>query len=108
MLGFYGFAATFGLINLCTALTVRQTSSYPSPEPCTGDCTAIHDPAIARRKDGTWLRFSTLGNIAIATAPALTGPWTYQGAMLPQGSSIKLRDDQELWAPDVFFANDRF
>lgn len=104
-------AAALGLIALTSALTSRQTSSrYPPPEPCTGNCTAVHDPAVIRRSDGTWLRYSTLGNIAIASAPALTGPWTYEGAMLPQGSVIKLPDlnNQELWAPDVFFTNDQF
>lgn len=28
--------------------------------------------------------------------------------MLPEGSKIKLRDDQQLWAPDVFVANGKF
>ncbi|KAH7371010.1 glycosyl hydrolase [Pyrenochaeta sp. MPI-SDFR-AT-0127] len=97
-----------GLLGLSSALTLQQTSTYPSPEPCTGNCTFIHDPSVVRRSDGTWLRFSTIGNIAVATAPALIGPWTYQGPLLAQGSSIKLRSDQELWAPDVFFANNRF
>jgi arabinan endo-1,5-alpha-L-arabinosidase len=102
--------ALFCLANFTSALSIRQTSSYPLPEPCTGNCTSIHDPAIVRRSDGTWLRYSTLGNIAIASAPALTGPWTYKGAMLPQGSSIKLPDPaaKQLWAPDVFFANNQF
>ncbi|CAO2655316.1 Nn.00g103800.m01.CDS01 [Neocucurbitaria sp. VM-36] len=108
MLNFRNSAIVLGLISCSTAFTLRQTSSYPPPEPCTGNCTFIHDPSVVRRSDGTWFRFSTIGNIAIATAPALTGPWTYQGAMLPEGSSIQLRDDQELWAPDVFLANDQF
>lgn len=110
MLNPHKFVSILGLSVLANALTLRQTSSFPPPEPCTGNCTAIHDPAVIRRDDGTWLRFSTLGNIAIASAPALTGPWTYQGAMLPTGSIIKLSDPKahELWAPDVFFANKQF
>ncbi|KAF2024806.1 Arabinanase/levansucrase/invertase [Setomelanomma holmii] len=100
--------AALGLAGPTSALKFRQTSSFPPPEPCTGNCTAVHDPAVIRRSNGTWLRFSKLGNIAIASVPALTGPWTYEGAMLPDGSTIKLRDDQELWAPDVFFTNDQF
>jgi arabinan endo-1,5-alpha-L-arabinosidase len=103
-------AALLSLLTLTNALSIRQTSSYPPPEPCTGICTGIHDPAVIRRSDGTWLRYSTLGNIAIASAPTLTGPWTYKGAMLPQGSIIKLPDPTatQLWAPDVFFANNQF
>ncbi|KAF2188807.1 glycoside hydrolase family 43 protein [Zopfia rhizophila CBS 207.26] len=81
----------------------RQAASWPEPEPCTGNCTYIHDPSVIRRADGTWYRFSTLGNIAIATAPALTGPWTYKGAMLPGGSKINVVKNQEIWAPDVSF-----
>jgi arabinan endo-1,5-alpha-L-arabinosidase len=104
----YSLAAALGFVALATSLTSRQTSLWPPPEPCTGACSSVHDPALARRADGTWLRFSTLANISIASAPALTGPWTKQGAMLPQGTSIKLRDDQTLWAPDVFFANNQF
>lgn len=108
MFKFNIIAALLSGLTCSSALTIRRSTTYPPPEPCTGNCTDIHDPSVIRRSDGTWLRFSTLGNIAIATAPALTGPWTYKGAMLPQGSSIKLRDDQQLWAPDVFFANKKF
>jgi len=108
MLGLCSALASLALVACATAHIGRQSSSWPPPEPCIGACSSVHDPALARRSDGTWLRFSTLGNIAIASAPTLTGPWTSQGAMLPQGSSIKLLDDQELWAPDVFFANNQF
>ncbi|PSN65954.1 endo-1,5-alpha-L-arabinosidase [Corynespora cassiicola Philippines] len=87
---------------LCSA--GYAAAAWPEPEPCTGNCTYIHDPALARRPDGTWLRFSTLGNIAIATAPSLTGPWEYEGAMLPEGTKIDTGIvGQELWAPDVFY-----
>ncbi|KUJ06442.1 endo-1,5-alpha-L-arabinosidase [Mollisia scopiformis] len=84
-----------------TPLNSRQAASWPDPEACTGNCTYVHDPSVIRRSDGTWFRFSTLGNIAIATAPSLTGPWTYEGAMLPDGSSIDVIAGQGLWAPDV-------
>ncbi|TGJ82366.1 hypothetical protein E0Z10_g6420 [Xylaria hypoxylon] len=74
---------------------------YANPKTCTGTCTNSHDPAIIRRSDGTYFRFSTNGKIAIHTAPAITGPWTYKGAALPSGSSINLPGNQDLWAPDV-------
>lgn len=86
----------------------RQRASWPDPEPCEGNCTYIHDPSIIRRPDGIWFRFSTLGNIAIATAPALIGPWTYQGAMLPEGTKINVTENQELWAPDVSLIGDTY
>lgn len=75
----------------------NNTSTWPDPEHCSGNCSAIHDPSVVRRADGTWFRFSTNGNIAIASAPNLTGPWEYQGAMLPNGSEIQVIENQEIW-----------
>ena len=74
-----------------------QAASRPDPEPCTGNCTWVRDPSVIKRaSDGTWFRLSINGDIAIASAPALTGPWTYQGAMLPGGTSIQVIDGQEI------------
>ncbi|KAF2024112.1 endo-1,5-alpha-L-arabinosidase [Setomelanomma holmii] len=73
---------------------------YPDPELCHGNCSWIHDPAIVY-EDGTYWRFATSGNIGIATAPFLQGPWTYRGALLPHGTSIHLREDQDIWAPTI-------
>ncbi|KAF2111390.1 glycosyl hydrolase [Lophiotrema nucula] len=88
---------------LANPIQSRQSASWPDPIPLSGNNTYIHDPSLIRRADGTWFRFSTLGNIAIASAPSLTGPWTYLGAMLPQGATmINIHPQQELWAPDVF------
>ncbi|KAF2712666.1 glycoside hydrolase family 43 protein [Pleomassaria siparia CBS 279.74] len=84
------------------------------PDPiCTGVCTGtIRDPYVLRRDDGTWFRFTTEGNIRIATAPSISGPWSTNsgeaGALLPGGSIIHLSDDQRLWAPNVFYSNGLF
>ena len=82
---------------LAVPLEPRQAPSFPNPEACNGNCSYIHDPSLVQASDGTWFRFSTNGNIAIATAPDITGPWTYQGAMLPQGSSIQVDPNQQIW-----------
>jgi arabinan endo-1,5-alpha-L-arabinosidase len=75
---------------------------YADPLSCSGTCTNAHDPSVIRRSsDGTYFRFSTGNKIAIHTAPSVSGPWTYQCAMLPSGSSINLAGNQDLWAPDV-------
>ncbi|KAF2635291.1 glycoside hydrolase family 43 protein [Massarina eburnea CBS 473.64] len=95
-----------GLISLVAI--ARRAELWPNPEPCLGNCTYIHDPSVIQRSDGTWFRISTNGNIAIATAPALVGPWEYKGAMLPQGSKIDVVNEQEIWAPDVFFNDGLF
>ncbi|KAI0391750.1 glycoside hydrolase family 43 protein [Xylariaceae sp. FL0594] len=80
---------------------VGTVLGYANPKTCTGTCTNAHDPAIIRRSDGTYFRFSTNGKIAVHTAPDITGPWTYRGPALPSGSSINLPGNQDLWAPDV-------
>ncbi|KAI1503466.1 glycosyl hydrolase [Biscogniauxia marginata] len=74
---------------------------YGNPGACSGTCVNTHDPSIIRRSDGTYFRFSTGGKIAVHTAPDITGPWTYKGAALPDGSSIDLAGNDDLWAPDV-------
>ncbi|KAI1636853.1 glycosyl hydrolase [Biscogniauxia mediterranea] len=74
---------------------------YANPGACSGTCVNTHDPSIIRRSDGTYFRFSTGGKIAVHTAPDITGPWTYQGAALPDGSSIDLAGNDDLWAPEV-------
>lgn len=89
-------------------LNVRRTTSYPDPEPCTGNCTGVHDPSLIRTESGKWFRLSTNGNIAIASADDVTGPWTYNGAMLPNGSVIQIIDGQQIWAPDVSYIGDTY
>lgn len=79
------------------ALFAKAVVGYADPGECSGICNNSHDPTILRRDDGTYFRFSTGGRIAIHTAPALEGPWTYQGAALPSGSSIDLPGNQDLW-----------
>lgn len=112
---------------LAKPLNVRRTTSYLNPEPCTGNCTGVHDPTLIKTESGKWFRLSTNGNIAIASADDVTGPWTYQGAMLPDGSVIQVVDNQEIWvqgfklpshpssfandnmqAPDVSFIGDTY
>lgn len=97
-----------------SSLAAFATSTQALPDPiCTGLCTGtIRDPAVLRRNDGTWLRFTTEGNLRIATAPSISGPWTNPkgeaGAMLPGGSVIHIDDKQRLWAPNVFYSNGLF
>lgn len=76
---------------------VTAVYGYANPMECTGICNNAHDPALIRRKDGTYFRFSTGGKIAIHTAPKITGPWTYKGAAIPAGSKINLPGKDDLW-----------
>ena len=74
----------------------RYSSQYPDPYPCFGNNSGVHDPSIFY-EDGTFWRFSTSGNIAVATAPSIRGPWTYRGPLLPEGTKIRVADDQDIW-----------
>lgn len=87
----FTFVATLaGIVSLVSAQT---------PGACSGSC-QVHDPAVCKRSDGTYFRFSTGNKIQIATASSLAGPWTIQGSALPSGSIINLSGNQDLWAPD--------
>jgi arabinan endo-1,5-alpha-L-arabinosidase len=83
------------LTTLC--LLASSALAYAEPGACSGICNNSHDPSIIRRSDGTYFRFSTGGKIAIHTAPSLEGPWEYNGPLLPDGSSIDIPGNQDLW-----------
>ncbi|CAM1508583.1 Fc.00g054310.m01.CDS01 [Cosmosporella sp. VM-42] len=83
------------------ALFSAKVSAYANPGACSGQCWS-HDPSLIRRdSDGTYFRFETGSLIGIWKAGDLTGPWVYQGAVVPSGSSINLPGNDDLWAPDV-------
>lgn len=88
-------------------ITYSPSSFYPDPNPCYGNNSGIHDPSIIY-EDGTYWRFSTSGNIAVATAPSMKGPWKYQGALLPQGTKIHVADNQDIWVPNHKFLSSRW
>ena len=76
---------------------VSVVYGYADPMACSGVCNNAHDPALIRHSDGTYYRFSTGGKIAIHSAPAVTGPWTYKGSVVPAGSKISLKGNNDLW-----------
>ncbi|KAI0009053.1 glycoside hydrolase family 43 protein [Xylariaceae sp. FL0662B] len=77
-------------------------AEYPDPGACTGDCHA-HSPALVKRADGKYFRFSTLDLITIATADDLSGPWKQSGSVIRDASVIDMPGNDELWAPDVAY-----
>jgi arabinan endo-1,5-alpha-L-arabinosidase len=79
------------------SLFATGIDAYANPLSCSGVCTNAHDPAIIRRDDGTYFRFSTGGKIAIHSAPSIQGPWTYKGAVVPNGSKINKAGNNDLW-----------
>jgi len=82
--------------------------AFPFPGPCSGVCGNSHDPALIRRSDGTYFRFSTGNKINIASAPSIHGPWTARGSAIKGGSRIKKKGNQDLWAPDVSKVGDTY
>lgn len=65
---------------------------------CSGHCQGqVHDPSVVYDGQGTYYRFTTDNEITIATAPSIAGPWTNQGAALPEGSSIDKPGRYDLW-----------
>ena len=91
------------LFSACALLAHSWTTfaQYPLPLPCEGTCQDTHDPALIQRTDGTWYRFATSNGISIYTAPEASGPWSYQGAVLPDCSVINLPGNCDIWAADV-------
>ncbi|RLN89559.1 hypothetical protein BBJ28_00010253 [Nothophytophthora sp. Chile5] len=102
-------AKLWSFVALCLPFLSSTVTAYTNPEACSGTCVNTHDPSIIRRADGTYFRFSTGGGIAIHSAPDLVGPWTYLGAVLPDGTSISLWDgEMDVWAPDVHLVDDTY
>ena len=83
--------------------TLAQVN-YPDPGPSSGNISWIHDPSIIY-EGGKYWRFSTSGNIAVATAPSISGPWTYEGALLREGTKIHVADGQDIWASRCFHSS---
>ncbi|QMW36983.1 hypothetical protein G4B11_000219 [Aspergillus flavus] len=82
---------------LTTSLLVALSHGYGAPGACSGACN-IHDPSLIQREsDGTYFRFSTGNRISYATASSIEGPWTAVGSILPDGSSIDLPGNDDLW-----------
>ncbi|KAL5596596.1 hypothetical protein BROUX41_006812 [Berkeleyomyces rouxiae] len=88
--------------SLLSALAMAASAlAVSNPGACSGACGNSHDPSIVIDSAGTYWRFSTGGKIAVHSAPALTGPWEYKGAAIPNGSIINLAGKDDLWAPEV-------
>lgn len=71
---------------LLASLASVVRAQYPDPGACSGEC-FTHDPAVVKRYDGKYFRFSTLDLIGISTADDLSGPWTRSGSVI-QGASV--------------------
>ncbi|KAI1395392.1 glycoside hydrolase family 43 protein [Hypoxylon fuscum] len=87
---------------LLASLASVVRAQYPDPGACSGEC-FTHDPAVVKRYDGKYFRFSTLDLIGISTADDLSGPWTRSGSVIQGASVINMAGNDVLWAPDVVY-----
>jgi arabinan endo-1,5-alpha-L-arabinosidase len=93
---------------LALGFAVSLVNTYSDPGPCKGACWA-HDPTIIQRaSDSKYFKFNTGTGIEIATASSLSGPWTLEGYVLPNGSSIDNAGRKDPWAPDVHLVGDEY
>ncbi|KAI5360423.1 Putative glycoside hydrolase, family 43 [Septoria linicola] len=94
---------TVGALLSVSSATPLQKRDYPPAGACEGVCEGrLHDPAVIYNEaTSEYWRFTTNDGIGMAVAPSISGPWTYRGAALPNGSSIDLPGNRDLWAPDV-------
>ncbi|CAK5276033.1 unnamed protein product [Mycena citricolor] len=80
------------------------------PGKVTGD-TAVHDPTMCKRSDGTYFVFSTGTGIEIRTSPDRTA-WTHVGSVWPNGASwtdaYTGTSNGALWAPDCTVVGNTF
>ncbi|KAJ5884740.1 hypothetical protein N7495_009250 [Penicillium taxi] len=91
-----------------TIALAALAQGYADPGSCSGAC-IVSDPSVIRRvSDGTYFRFSTGDEILYASASSLAGPWTTLGSLLPDGSSIDLDGNTDLWAPDAQRINSQY
>lgn len=63
---------------------------------------------MQRASDSKYFKFNTGTGIEIATSSSLSGPWTLQGYVLPNGSSINNAGRKDPWAPDVHLVGDEY
>ncbi|KAJ5115692.1 hypothetical protein N7456_000040 [Penicillium angulare] len=95
-------------LGLPALLFTALAHGYANPIGCSGEC-VVYDPTVIRRSsDGKYFRFSTGNEISYVTASSLEGPWTAVGSVLPDGSSIDLAGNTDLWAPDVHYIDDLY
>lgn len=62
-----------------------EIGAYPAPLPLTGDIDGVHDSAMVKTPDGTYLLVSTGEHLAIRTSTDRTS-WTREGSVWPAGA----------------------
>ena len=91
------------------AFPATASADYPNPGVVTGDVN-VHDPAMIKAANGTYLLFSTGNGIDIRTSTDRVA-FRRIGSAFPNGASWAhpfTNGSNHLWAPDISFHNGRF
>jgi arabinan endo-1,5-alpha-L-arabinosidase len=101
-----------GLLALALVTTngALAAADYPNPGAVTGDVNGVHDPAVVRAADGTYILVSTGTNLDIRTSTDRTN-FRRVGSAFPNGASWTdpfTGGSRHLWAPDISFRNGQY
>jgi arabinan endo-1,5-alpha-L-arabinosidase len=72
--------------------------------------TGIHDPAMVKKPDGSYVLVGTANGLEIKTSTDRTN-WTFAGAVFPNGASWTTSytgGSANLWAPDITYRNGQY
>lgn len=84
-------------------------AAYPDPGRVTGS-TGIHDPAVVKTPNGTYILAGTGNNLVLKTSSDRIG-WRNAGTVWPSGAPWTLPftgGSRTLWAPDISFHNGQY
>jgi arabinan endo-1,5-alpha-L-arabinosidase len=104
--------ATSAAPSSLTPSSAAPAGGYPDPIALSGDIEAVHDPAMVRAPDGTYLLFSTGDNLQIRSSKDRR-TFTRIGSVWPDGAPwtepyTSPTDRSALWAPDVSYHDGTF
>lgn len=81
-------------------------AAYPNPGRVTGDV-GVHDPALVKRPDGSYLLAATGDNVPLRVSGDRTN-FRFAGVAFPNGApwtTSYTRGSRNLWAPDLTYRN---
>ncbi|GAB3456726.1 arabinan endo-1,5-alpha-L-arabinosidase [Actinophytocola sediminis] len=102
-------AVLLGFVLAPATASSAVAADYPNPGLVTGDV-AVHDPAMVRAPDGTYILVSTGDGLDIRTSTDRIA-FRRVGAVWPNGASWTLPftgGSRHLWAPDLTYRNGQF
>lgn len=97
------------LVGVALVPVPASAADYPNPGPVTGDV-SVHDPAMVRTADGTYLLVSTGNGLDVRTSTDRVA-FRRIGSVWPNGAPWTesfTGGSRNLWAPDLSFHNGQY